>query len=237
MRVILIIALLISYISYSQTQTDLRDQLMVLVNADSVNFKLDSTGFEKLPKIDYDCYDGESGIFWHVQDLNNDGLKDLIYSGPCKPYYQCIIFLNDGTKLNNVYDSPGKLLKVQTDHLASKISILKSNCCCDYYSEFTEISIGFDNRMVKAIVEYHFDTKVSLASELKEKLISGVLRSKPIVYDNIHQDPCLPQKNIGNQILKINNEKVVVLDFKEGWYLILHKKDNEHSIIGWVKKE
>lgn len=237
MRLILIITSLISQISYGQTEIDLRGALMVLVNSDSISFELDSTGFGKLTKINDDCYDGEPGVFWHVQDLNHDGLKDLIYSGPCKPYYQCAIFLNDGIKLNKVYDAPGKLLNITNNHLASKISILKSSCCCDNYSEFTEIRIGFDNRILKTSLEYHFDTKLSLASELKEKLISGILRSKPIVSDSIYQDPCLQQENIGNQILKINNEKVTVLDFKKGWYLILHKKDDERAIIGWIKKE
>jgi len=102
---------------------------------------------------------------------------------------------------------------------------------------FTIFSINFDNRLVKRRIEYHSDTKISVFSELKEKQISGVLRSTPVVNDNLYQDPCVSQKIIGNQILEINDAKVVVLDCKKDWLLVLHNKDNEHSIIGWIKEE
>lgn len=237
MRITLTISLLISHFSYGQTESDLRDELELLTNPDSIYLKLDSTGFENLPRINYNCFDQEAPSSWHVQDLNNDRLKDLIYSGPCKPYNQCAIFLNDGTKLIKVFDSPGKILKIELNNFASKVSVLKTSCCCDNYSEFKEIRIDFNNSIEKKVMQLHFETKISFSPGLGTKKISGVLRSKPILNDSIYQDPCSEHAIIGNQILKINNEKVVVLDSKEVWYLVLFKKDMANSLIGWIKED
>src|SRR5687768_4413133 len=72
----------------------------------------DTTGFNKLPTNAEVCdqNDEKDWSQYHVADLNNDGLNDLIFSGPCMPYHRTIIYLNSGDSTLLSYDFAGKVV-------------------------------------------------------------------------------------------------------------------------------
>ena len=237
MRVVLIVLILLSGISFAQVEGEVRNRLMMLANADSVRFQLDSTGISNLPKVDYHCCEeGESSVFWHVQDLNNDNLEDLIYSGSCQPYDQSAVFLNTGATLEKVIDCPGKLLSADVTDTEMRLYVFRPGCCCENYNHFMEVTIGADNTIEQKIIEYHVETEINV-SKFSEKWSSGILRTTPAVNDSLYQDPCFSVEKVGNQILTISKEKVTVFDSKQGWDLVLFEKDENYSVIGWIKSD
>ncbi len=208
---------------------------------DSINFKLDSSEFSKLPKIqyNYECVKNDHEFSWHVMDLNNDGLKDVISLAPCDPYYQTVVFINNGSNLRKVYEYPGRLLAVKENGSGSIIHILKSSCCCDYYSELVEVKIDSNNKLSHCTFSYHEDTEVELNQnlELTKINVSGILRTKPIVNNNSFNDPCSSQIIHGNRILELDNDEVTIIATKNDWHLVVHIQNDNHHIIGWINKE
>lgn len=237
MSKLFILLILISQICQAQIDDNLRTKLSILNQCNQTEFKLDSSGFNMLPTFGFECNSSEDELSWHVVDLNNDGLKDLIYSGLCKGYYSSAIFLNDGFNLNKINESAGKLIEVKLTDQESKIYFLRSSCCCDYYSEFIEVTIGNNDSIYTESIQYHFNTIISLKSNFKEGTISGILRSEPIENDSLRSDPCTDEKLLGNQILKIERKKVIIIDSKDGWNLVYYQNENSSSIIAWIRKE
>lgn len=233
----LFILLLIPFVSIGQSYEELREELVIIQDVDHVSFPMNTKGYDTLPRVTYECFDEDLGRFWHVQDLNNDGLNDMIYSGPCKPYNQSAIFMNNGDRLEKVFETPGKLLKIESKSEGARVYVFKESCCCDYYSGLTKIVVGLDGGIHKEVISYHVDTQLNLDKKLFKKSISGVLRSQPVVDDEVGIDPCFDQKKVGNHLYKLNAQKVVVLQSKGGWDLVLCSKDEENSIIGWVKQK
>ena len=101
-----------------QSLNEIDKQLRIMLNPDSL--ACDTLGFTSLPKHDNFCSTGNEHPwdYYHVADVNQDGHPDLIYSGPCMPYSQTIVYLNDGLKLKPIYNSPGKIIFLE--HQPSK---------------------------------------------------------------------------------------------------------------------
>lgn len=228
--------LLIPLASLGQSLEDVQEKLMLIQNIDDISFPMNSSGYAELPDFNYHCEDDKSGTFWHVQDLNNDGLKDLIYSGPCKPYDQSAVFINDGVRLEKIFDAPGKLVKIEREGKATKLSIFKEGCCCDYSSGLVEVTVGFDGSVKRESISFHVDTELGLNKNLLWKSMTGIVRSQPLVDDKIYEEACLGHKVTGNQLFELKDEKVIVLQSKGEWSLVLCSKDDEHSVVGWVKQ-
>ena len=134
-----ILITLLATLSYGQSLDGLRNRLKIL--EEPSRFLNDTTGFSSLPKIDYGC-DNQNKIpsdNYHVVDLNGDGRKDLVYSGPCKNVTQSAIFLNTGRVFRKAYDNVGRVVSVEKVGSETKINIIKEASRCDFFSQYTEV--------------------------------------------------------------------------------------------------
>lgn len=241
-KIILLFLFIIPILSFGQSLDITKKNLQLLLESTSIiEFKLDSTGFSKLPRIDYFCetekYETRYYNNWHLVDLNNDKLNDLIYSGPCLPYSQTAVFINNGKTLEEIHDYPGQLISIDKNEKYTTVNVIKKSVGCDDYTEFIEIKIGQNNQIDKHTIQYYLDTKINLIdNQLKKKIISGTIRTTPIIDNFIHKHLCYDDVTIkGNQILHIENKNVIVIYSKDGWSQVLYKKNDENSIIGWIK--
>ena len=201
----------------------------------TIDFKLDSTGLSKLSLPSHDCVANKLKNNWHVQDLNNDGLDDLIYSGTCTPYYQTSIYLNNQKGFELVCDYPGKIISIDDALNTVKINMLKSSCCCDNNTDFIEISIYNTSEIKRDMISFDYKTKIKTFNKLNSKIVSGILRKTPTVDNKLEKDPCTDATFIGNQIKTLNNISVVILNKKDNWSLVLVKLNKSYSVIGWIK--
>jgi len=219
--------------SFGQKLNEIKLKLNLLES--NYDFKLDSTGLSELLLPSYRCSENNSENNWHVQDINNDGLKDLIYSGTCQPYYQTAIFLNSKNGFKLVYDYPGKIVSITEN--SNKINILKSSCCCDYYSDLIEVSVNNKYEIQKNTISFNVETKIETQHKLNFKTVSGILRSTPILENKVKKDVCSDDTIIGNQIETIKNKQAIVLNEKNDWLLVLIERNEVYSIIGWINKQ
>ena len=229
-----IIAFVCCLQSFGQDLSNLKAKFDVLENR--IEFKIDSTGLSKLVLPSFLCSESKSDKGWHVQDVNNDGLKDLIYSGYCQPYFQTAIFLNSNNGFKVVHNYPGKLLSITKTANQTKLIIIKDNMGCDYYSDLIEVSIANNSKVTKQILSFHFDTNVELTNTLVYRSFSGILRSSPVVDDTQRKDVCTGEAIIGNHIDKLTGQQVVVLSKKKDWLLVILEKSEGYSKLGWIKK-
>ena len=200
------------------------------------NFKVDSTGISKIQVPTYYCDTKEPANNWHVQDLNNDGLKDLIYSGPCQPYHQTAIFLNSKKGFQLVSDLPGKIIAITNNTNGTEIHSYNPSCCCDYYSSLIKVTINNTSAVEESTISFHDKTIITASDKLYSKTISGILRSTPELDDVITKDPCTGEKVNGNVIGTVENEYVTVLNQEKNWLLVLIKQNDTYSNLGWVQK-
>ncbi|HTE23947.1 hypothetical protein [Flavitalea sp.] len=231
-----ILTLSLSTVSPAQTTFDIEKRLKLLNN--HAAFAFDTTGFSKIPPLkDYFC-DDQSFRKWdsyHVVDLNNDGIDDLIYSGPCRPYPQTGIFLNDGQKLKQIHDSPGQIIALEQTTKGTIINILKEACCCDYFSEYTAITIYNDSGVDKNVITFDGNTKITL-DKLHETEIKGTLRSSPKINDIVKKDDCSEETIKGNHVRYISKlTKVVELTSSGKWRLVFYPENKKQSWIGWIR--
>jgi len=99
------------------------------------------------------------------------------------------IFLNDGKNLKLVHNYPGELVSLEKKSAKTVINILKKSCCCDYYSDYIQVTTWNDSRIDKNQITFEGNTeiKVDRVTELK---IKGILRTSPEVNDKKKQDDC-----------------------------------------------
>jgi len=159
----------------------------------------------------------------------------LIFSGPCNPYYQTAIFLNNGKELELVFESTGKLVSLVDSSRYTRLDILKSSCCCDYFSDLIRLSFNSSNIVSRHTLSFHYNTKIDAVQNLGEKVVSGKLRTTPMVNDSTQNDPCSSDIIRGNQLYEIKDKKLPIIASKNGWHLVIHTKDKNNSIIAWVK--
>jgi hypothetical protein len=219
----------------AQTLTDIEKRLRLLGN--KTGWTYDSAGLSKLPKLNYDCDDDNRSTwdFYHVIDLNNDGLKDLIYSGPCHPYSQTDIFLNDGMTLRQIHDYPGELVSIDKKTDRTVINIFKEFCCCDYYSDYIQVTIHNDSHIDKNQITFEGNTQIKV-DKLTEVKVKGILRTSPELNDKEKKDDCTDKIIKGNHLTYIDKLTTVFQITQSGqWLLILYPVDKMNSWIGWIK--
>lgn len=222
--------------SYGQPLADISRRLKVLENP--TDFKHDASEFSTLPKVDYHCDNKNQNAsdFYHVVDLNADGLKDLIYSGPCSPYNQTAIFVNTGRSLKKIYDYAGKIVSIEKNSSSTIVNILKEACCCEFYSQFIQVTINDKSQFTKNTIVFGAKTKITLASKLREEKVVGTLRTTPQVNDVIKRDECNNAVIRGNQLKRIHDfENVIQLNKSGPWWLVLYQETSERSWIGWMR--
>jgi hypothetical protein len=218
-----------------QTLADVEKRLKLLLNPTKLHY--DTTGFSTLPKIDFFCDDENKNnwAYYHVVDLNKDGRSDLIYSGPCMPYFQTAIFLNDGLNLNQVHSYPGNIISIEQESDRAIVNILMEGCCCDYFSDYIEVTIHNNSRVDKNQITFDNNTKLDL-SNLAEIEVTGTLRTSAELDDIEKKEDCTNQIVTGNHLTYINKLVTVFQLQRAGqWRLILYPEDKEKSWIGWIK--
>jgi hypothetical protein len=233
----IIIVLLWSTIANGQ-KSSLSARLALLV--DSPNPLFDTTGLSQLPKIDNHCSRNNKNPydFYHVTDLNNDGEKDLIYSGPCEPSEQTSIYINTGGRLKRVFAFPGKVVAIERKTSGSILHILKDVCCCYPFREFIQVNIDNDSKITKNVITLGADTRVRLNARFKVDKVMGTIRTTPIVNDVPKADACKRQVYRGNQLRRVEGFKDVTQLYRSGaWWLVLFRENEERSWLGWMKLE
>ena len=221
--------------SHGQSTHAIAERIDWLTQSEQPYFTLNKADINKLPTIEYPCKDDETNDNWHIQDLNHDGLMDAIYSGPCKPYSQTGVFINQGEAFEKVSDHAGRLVYLKSSGQITKIGIFKESCCCDYYSGFAEITIDSEGTITENYLEFHFLTEISTAENWIVQNHKGIMRYAPIINDTPFNDDCTGETRTGNQILNSKEEiEVVVINSIEGWNLALYEPSQGHFILGWI---
>lgn len=231
-----ILGLVLRLLSFGQALSELEMRLRLIDNPGE--FKYDTNGFSMLPKIDHFC-DNENQNqleYYHVGDLNGDGLNDLIYSTPCKPYRQTGIFLNAGHTFKKIHNSPGGLVSIEKRTSSTIIHILKSAWGCDYFSEYIAITVDTASNVTKNTIAFEANTKIKLGTRLKVAKVVGTIRATPEINDVSKKDTCRNQIIKGNQITRIDKFKdIIQLNRVGSWWLVLYQQNKERSWIGWMK--
>jgi hypothetical protein len=232
-----ILITLLATLSYGQSLDGLRSRLKIL--EEPSGFRNDTTGFSSLPKIDYSC-DNQNKIpsdNYHVVDLNGDGLKDLIYSGPCKNVTQSAIFLNTGRVFRKAYDNIGRVVSVEKVESETKINIIKEASRCDFFSQYTEVVINEKSQIRRNTIVFGAQTKISVAARLREDKAMGTMRTTPQVNDIIKRDACNNTIK-GNHLTRIHDFRNIVQINKAGpWWLVMYPESGDRAWIGWMKLE
>lgn len=221
--------------SYAQPLADISKRLKALEKQSA--FQHDTVGFRSLPKFDYRCDNNNEHPwdYYHVMDVNNDGLKDLIYSGPCDKQGQTGIFLNLGRVFKRIYDFPGVIVSIDTGEHTT-INILREACCCEDYSQYIQISIDKDARVTKHTIVFAPKTKITVANKLSRIKVVGTIRATPQINDVIKRNQCNTAVLKGNQLTRIQDFKNIVQLNKSGpWWLVLYPESNEKAWIGWMR--
>lgn len=251
---ILISFLGLAIISRGQSIGEIQKRLNLLNKADKIKF--DTTGFSKLPKFKFFCTSDiviiekdstetivpseakDAWKYFSIIDLNNDGLKDLIYSGPCNPYDQTGIFINNGKELQLVYDYPGSIISIEKNGSRTIMNSLKEACCCDSDFDFTEIVINKGSSPVTTNRITYGQIPKTNFKNLEQVKVKGILRRTPKQDDADKKDDCSDRIVKGNHWLLVDKATdVIKLDQSGQWLLILYKKNKDESIIGWIKSE
>ena len=241
MKITVLTLLTVFSFAYGQQLANVEKSIHLLTN--TPDFKLDSTGISKLNKPECYCEEWMSeegtnrGNAWHVADLNHDGLDDLIYSGPCAPYLETVIYINRGESFEKVYGHPGKLLAIDANEKGSDIYILKNSCCCDNYNKLQKIAIRGSGVVDEHYVYYHFETNPHKSRQMSDQNLSGMLRTSPFINDLKTKNPCTDEEITGNQLRKLDEENVVVLFSRNEWLLVMAPDGENRSMIGWVNKQ
>ena len=222
-------------VSFGQPLADISKRLKALEQ--QTTFYHDTAGFFKLPRFDYRCDNGNEHPwdYYHIMDVNRDGLKDLIYSGPCGDHAQTGIFLNVGRVFRRIYDFPGVVISIDTG-MVTTINMLREACCCEDYSQYIQVTIDQDARLTKNTIVFDPKTKIKLANKLSRVKVVGTIRGTPQINDVIKKNECKTAVLTGNQLTRIVEFKSIVQLNKSGpWWLVLYPENNEMSWLGWMR--
>lgn len=228
-----------SFIVGAQNNTSLKTSLQLLQKAPDFWFPIDNTGFSELKNPQFYTESGEANFFnidgknVHFVDFNNDGLKDIIYQNT-EHYIGTILFENKENAFTEIASIPGKLLEIIQNEKTT-IYILKGFIGCDTISLLIELVIDSDNTITDSLLFYYSDTTIeAVNTTFESKVISGILRTQPVI-DNIEQaDPCTGALKKGNQVRTIENKMVTIIKKQNDWSLVVCK-DGDTSSIAWIK--
>lgn len=239
--------------SQGQSIENIKKRLQLL--SDSSKIRPDTTGLSGLPRFTFFCTaeitiidaDGSEKTipseiqdpwnYYSVIDLNNDGLNDLVFSGPCNPYDQTGILLNDGKSLQLVYDYPGLVISIEKGGTGTTIHSLHQPLGCYSNNELIEITIVKGKSPTINRIGYTFIPKLNLQN-LKAVKVQGVLRWSPKQDDVERKDQCSDRMLKGNHLLTIDKPaEAIQLDQSGQWRQVLYKTSNYESIIGWIKNK
>jgi hypothetical protein len=244
MKTILTIILLGLFSEVSgQSLEEIQQKLRLIKTPETI--ASDTAGLSQLPKLKTECDDHFEAYdfpenktkwdYYHVIDLNQDGRNDFIYSGPCLPYDQTSIFINDGLSLKRVFDYAGQIVSIKQLKDRSIITLFKESCCCDYYSDLVEVIVHKDSGIGEKWITFFGNTEITI-DEVKKINVTGILRTHPELVDAETKDVCNGEMVKGNQLKNITRMTGVIQLGRSGeWRLIVYPEDAKHSWIGWIK--
>lgn len=209
-------------------------KLKIDVHLDTAIFRNDSTGISSMNVGGTGCNVLYTDRYWHVEDLNNDGLLDAIHNGPCLPYSETIIYLNDSNEFKQVYRGPGTIKAIKEIDGEKHIFIFKPSFGCDYDNKITELIVKKDT--VEHTKTFYFHQDIYLNGNLlyiKAKA-TGDLRTNRRLFNKVHYDRCTGDTITGNIIAKLNETPCIILDEYDEWYLITI---SSYKFTGWILKD
>ncbi|WP_152538484.1 hypothetical protein [Aquimarina macrocephali] len=226
-------------IGSAQNNNALRVSLKLLQTPPEFQFSMDSTGFSKLAKPQFYSAIADTDVIninprnIHFVDFNNDGNKDIIYQDT-QHYLATILFVNKDNDFKETWSGPGKLVEVKQGE-ETIIYVLKNAIGCDYSSQLIELIVHNDNTITQSSITYHYNTTIrDTNTVLKQKKISGILRTQPILDNKDKVDSCSGDLINGNQLKTIENKIVTIIKKQKNWLLVIYK-EKDNSSIGWIR--
>jgi hypothetical protein len=169
---------------------------------------------------------------FHLIDLNQDSLLDLIDENTCYKYIRTIVYLKtkEGS-FKKVWDKQGRVLDIVLKD-KTIITVKKHACCCDNLHEINQLQIDKKsyNANLNIFTNWHFNSDIVDTPQLTrfyKTKNKAILRAKPILNDSLKPYECRDDIKIkGNQIgeytegveLKILAERNVQ---KKKWYFAM----------------
>jgi hypothetical protein len=238
-----VILLVLSLKIDGQSLNEVRQKIQLILTPDKVT--TDTTGFSHLPNLKMECDDHFNAYdfpenkkkwdYYHVVDLNHDGLNDFIYSGPCLPYDQTSIFINDGSRLKRVFEYAGQIVSIKQLSDRTILTVFKESCCCDYNSDLVDITIHHDSKVEERWITFFGSTEIQV-DKMEKLKVSGILRTHPELNDSDKKDNCTDEMLKGNHLKNIVKPTEVIQLRRDGnWRLVLYPEDKKQSWIGWIK--
>ncbi|WP_108870037.1 hypothetical protein [Aquimarina aquimarini] len=228
-------------LSVCAQNSTLKTQLQLLQKPPTYKFVLDSTGFSKIKDATFFTINGDTDVFninsenIHLVDFTNDGQKDIIYQDT-RRYQATVLLAKKGNDFFEIWSGPGALVDIQQGEQKT-IYVLSSPIGCFNIILLSELIMKSDNTFItENTITLHPDVKLNKLEKIfKQEILSGILRTQPIINDEKKKDPCTGDFITGNQIRTIKNKEVMVIKKQKEWLLVaLQEKDT--SIIGWIKK-
>lgn len=220
--------------TYGQSLKTIKERVQRLIANNE--FKGDTTGLHRLPKFTLSCKIDDKNNWNNFLpiDLNNDGLLDLLFSGPCDPYDHTSIYINERNQLILIHESAGKVNSIEKSIDKTIINIRKEPCCCDSEYSNTEVTIDKNLGTLWNTITYVKNTKMD--DKPIELIVSGVLRSSPVANDVEMKNEC-NQLLKGNHLINISKpSRVIQLTRLGQWRLVLYPVTKTSSTIGWLQE-
>ncbi len=240
-----LIVIILSFELNAQSFDEFRRKIQLIKNPEAID--RDTTGFSRLPNFilgcndDFDAYDVQENKkkwdYYHVIDLNGDGLNDFIYSGPCSPYDQTSVFMNNGSRLNNVFEHAGKIIAIRRLSDRTILTVFKESCCCDYNSDLIDVIVDHDGKVDERWITFFGGTEIQV-ERIERLSLRGILRTHPELIDSVRKESCTDVMVKGNHLKNILSTTEVIQLRRDGsWRLVLYPEDKKHSWIGWIKSD
>lgn len=169
--------------------------------------------------------------YFHWVDLNHDHLEDLIFSGPCQPYVETVIFLNIKGVLQFIHEAPGFVQNIIVEDNKSTVIIKNEACCCtDYNAAFLMEIPWHDTIINRQEVYWPYDTIPEICLHQPFQTNQEIrLRAQPVVDDILTEWDCNPEtKKPGNMVVSIpaNTQGLILakkIEQQDSWYFVLVK--------------
>ncbi|WP_299435580.1 hypothetical protein [uncultured Aquimarina sp.] len=230
--------LLTTLSGYAQNNS-LKAQLQLLQTPLDYEFPLDSISFSEIKNANFLTKSGDTAVFnansknIHLVDVNNDGQKDIIYQDN-RHYRTTVVLIKQDGDFVEIWNRSGALIDIKQGKQTT-ICVLSSAIGCLNETSLLELAINNDNTVAENIIALHTDTKLTkLNTTFEQKIVSGILRTQPIIDDIKKKDPCTGDLKKGNQLRVIESEDATVIKTKDDWCLLVFKEKDQSSI-GWMK--
>ncbi len=218
---------------------DLKTQLQLLQTPLGFKFSMDSTGFSKVENAKFYTKNDDTDMFdinstnVHLIDINNDGKKDVIYQDN-RHYLATVLLVKKGNDFIEIWNGSGALVYLKKGEQTT-LSVLSNAIGCFDSTMLSEVVINEDNTFTENVITIHSDTKIEkIDKAFEQELISGILRTQPVIDDTKKIDPCTGESKTGNQLRMLQNKKITVIKKQSDWLLVV-LKEKDIRIIGWIK--